>query len=148
MLPGWFGFGTAAAMVAWKQLRPSIRIGLLPHHAGQYGNGAGQIQPSIARRYSELVEDRDFAQSVMARIEAEWQLAHDALLQITEQPELLARNPRLADSIQSRLPYVNALNHLQVDLLRRRREGDGGNEIHAGIHMSINGVAAGLRNSG
>ena len=57
-------------------------------------------------------------------------------------------NPRLADSIQSRLPYVNALNHLQVDLLRRRRDGDASGDIHAGIHMSINGVAAGLRNSG
>jgi len=103
---------------------------------------------SIARRYSELVEDRPFAEGVMARIEAEWHLAHDATLAISEQPELLARNPRLADSIQSRLPYVNALNHLQVDLLRRRREGDASADIHAAIHMSINGVAAGLRNSG
>jgi phosphoenolpyruvate carboxylase len=94
------------------------------------------------------VEDQTFARSVMARIEREWHLARDAVLQITDQPELLACNPRLADSIQSRLPYVNALNHLQVDLLRRRREGDGGTDIHAGIHMSINGVAAGLRNSG
>ena len=57
-------------------------------------------------------------------------------------------NPRLAESIRSRLPYVDALNHLQVDLLRRRRAGDDGEAIRQGIHMSINGVAAGLRNSG
>ena len=84
----------------------------------------------------------------MARIEAEWHLTQDALLTISEQPDLLVRSPRLAESINSRLPYVDALNHLQVDLLRRRREGDASADIHAGIHMSINGVAAGLRNSG
>jgi phosphoenolpyruvate carboxylase len=102
----------------------------------------------IARRYSELVEDRGLAEKVMARIEAEWHLAHDAVLAISEQSELLAQSPRLAESIRRRLPYVDALNHLQVDLLRRRREGDASSDIHAGIHMSINGVAAGLRNSG
>ena len=149
MLPGWFGFGTAAAEAGLDQLKPLYKKSAF--FRTMLANMEMVLAKSslpIARRYSELVEDRTFAQSVMARIEAEWHLAHDALLQITEQPELLARNPRLADSIQSRLPYVNALNHLQVDLLRRRREGDGGNEIHAGIHMSINGVAAGLRNSG
>ncbi len=149
MLPGWFGFGTAAAAVGVDQLKPLYKkSAFFRTMLANMEMVLAKSSLSIARRYSELVEDRGFAQSVMARIEAEWQLAHDALLQITEQPELLARNPRLADSIQSRLPYVNALNHLQVDLLRRRREGDGGAEIHAGIHMSINGVAAGLRNSG
>ena len=149
MLPGWFGFGTAAAEVGVDQLRPLYKkSAFFRTMLANMEMVLAKSSLSIARRYSDLVEDRGFAQSVMARIEAEWQLTHDALLQITEQPELLARNPRLADSIQSRLPYVNALNHLQVDLLRRRREGDGGAEIHAGIHMSINGVAAGLRNSG
>ena len=102
----------------------------------------------IARRYSDLAEDRTLARKVMAKIEAEWQRSRDALLAITGQHELLAQNPRLADSIRNRLPYVNALNHLQVDLLRRRREGDTSVDVHAGIHMSINGIAAGLRNSG
>jgi phosphoenolpyruvate carboxylase len=102
----------------------------------------------IARRYSELVEDRALAQAIMSRIEAEWHLTRDTLLAISGQADLLAQSPRLAESIQSRLPYVDALNHLQVDLLRRRREGDANPDIHAGIHMSINGVAAGLRNSG
>jgi phosphoenolpyruvate carboxylase len=95
-----------------------------------------------------LAEDRAVAASVMERIEAEWHLSREALLAITGQRSLLADNPRLAESISRRLPYVDALNHLQVDLLRRRRAGDAGAEIHRGIHMSINGVAAGLRNSG
>ncbi len=149
MLPGWFGFGTAASQLGVERLRPLYKKSAF--FRTMLANMEMVLAKSslpIARRYSELVEDRSFAQSVMARIEAEWHLAHDAVLQITEQPELLAHNPRLAESIQSRLPYVNALNHLQVDLLRRRREGDASGDIHAGIHMSINGVAAGLRNSG
>jgi phosphoenolpyruvate carboxylase len=103
---------------------------------------------AIARRYSELAENSVLATKVMARIEMEWHLARGALLEISGQPELLADNPRLARSISRRLPYVDALNHLQVDLLRRRRAGDTGEAVHQGIHMSINGVAAGLRNSG
>ncbi|MEO8301745.1 MAG: phosphoenolpyruvate carboxylase, partial [Rhizomicrobium sp.] len=149
MLPGWFGFGTAAAQAGVEQLRPLYKKSAF--FRTMLANMEMVLAKSslpIARRYSELVEDQGFAQSVMARIEAEWHLAHNAVLEVTEQPELLARNPRLADSIQSRLPYVNALNHLQVDLLRRRREGDASSDIHGGIHMSINGVAAGLRNSG
>jgi len=149
MLPGWFGFGTAAAQVGVDLLKPLYKESAF--FRTMLANMEMVLAKSslpIARRYSALVEDQAFSRNVMARIEAEWHLAHDALLAITDQPELLARNPRLADSIQSRLPYVNALNHLQVDLLRRRREGDAGNDIHAGIRMSINGVAAGLRNSG
>ena len=103
---------------------------------------------SIARRYAELAEDRKLAEDITARIEAEWTQSHDALLEISGQKALLADNPRLAESIRSRLPYVDALNHLQVDLLRRRRGGDDDIRTHKGIHMSINGVAAGLRNSG
>ena len=149
MLPGWFGFGTAAAQLGVEQLRPLYKKSAF--FRTMLANMEMVLAKSslpIARRYSELVEDRPFAQTVMARIEAEWHLAHDTMLAISEQPQLLARNPRLAASIQSRLPYVNALNHLQVDLLRRRREGDASGDIHAAIHMSINGVAACLRNSG
>jgi phosphoenolpyruvate carboxylase len=149
MLPGWFGFGTAAAQVGVDRLTSLYkRSAFFQTMLANMEMVLAKSSLPIARRYSALVEDQAFAQSVMARIEKEWHLTHDAVLQITDQSELLARSPRLADSIQSRLPYVNALNHLQVDLLRRRREGDGGSDIHAGIHMSINGVAAGLRNSG
>ena len=102
----------------------------------------------IARRYAALVEDRALADKVTARIEQEWQATVDAVLAISGQKSLLEADPRLKTSIESRLPYVDALNYLQVDLLRRRRAGDANEEIHHGIHMSINGVSAGLRNSG
>jgi phosphoenolpyruvate carboxylase len=149
MLPGWFGFGTAAQSVGVEQLKPLYKKSAF--FRTMLANMEMVLAKSslpIARRYSELVEDRKFADSVMARIDAEWRLTRDAMLAISGQSELLAQNPRLAESIRSRLPYVDALNHLQVDLLRRRREGDASADIHAGIHMSINGVAAGLRNSG
>jgi phosphoenolpyruvate carboxylase len=149
MLPGWFGFGTAAAEVGLDQLKPLYKkSAFFRTMLANLEMVLAKSSLPIARRYSELVEDRPLAQKVTARIEAEWHLAHDAVLTISEQSELLAQSPRLAESIRRRLPYVDALNHLQVDLLRRRREGDASSDIHAGIHMSINGVAAGLRNSG
>ncbi len=75
-------------------------------------------------------------------------MTRDAVLALTGQKTLLERNSELADSIRLRLPYIDALNLLQLDLLRRWRSGEDDDETLAGIHMSINGVAAGLRNSG
>jgi phosphoenolpyruvate carboxylase len=149
MLPGWYGFGTAARGAGMENLQPLYRrSAFLRTMIANLEMVLAKSNLAIARRYSELAEDRDVAARVMQRIEGEWMLAHDAVLAITGQKHLLADNPRLAESISRRLPYVDALNHLQVDLLRRRRAGDTGEEVHNGIHMSINGVAAGLRNSG
>ncbi|HVW74121.1 MAG TPA: phosphoenolpyruvate carboxylase [Rhizomicrobium sp.] len=149
MLPGWYGFGTAASQAGIDALKPLYKnSAFFRTMLANMEMVLAKSSLTIARRYSELVDDQSFARSVMDRIEAEWHLTRDALLAITGQRLLLAASPKLADSIRSRLPYVDALNHLQVDLLRRRRAGDASREIHAGIHMSINGVAAGLRNSG
>ena len=88
------------------------------------------------------------AQAVFARIEAEWRASHDAVVAITGQASLLERAPRLAQSIRLRLPYIDPLNVLQVELLRRHRAGEADDDVRRGIHMSINGISAGLRNSG
>ncbi|HEX4177498.1 MAG TPA: phosphoenolpyruvate carboxylase, partial [Rhizomicrobium sp.] len=149
MLPGWYGFGTAASEAGIDALKPLYKnSAFFRTMLANMEMVLAKSSLAIARRYSELVDDQSFAKDVMDRIETEWHLTRDALLAITGQSVLLAASPKLADSISSRLPYVDALNHLQVDLLRRRRAGDASREIHAGIHMSINGVAAGLRNSG
>ncbi|HEY0266992.1 MAG TPA: phosphoenolpyruvate carboxylase, partial [Rhizomicrobium sp.] len=149
MLPDWYGFGTAAAEAGVANLTSLYKSSAFFRTViANMEMVLAKSSLPIARRYAGLVEDRTLAEAVMARIEAEWHLTRDAVLAISGQAALLADNPRLAESIQSRLPYVDALNHLQVDLMRRRREGDAGFDIHAGIHMSINGVAAGLRNSG
>ena len=106
----------------------------------------------IAARYVELVEDRRLGRRIFALIRAEWERAHAALTLITGQARRLEGNPALARSIEHRFPYLDPLNHLQVELLRRYRtrgEGDPGVErLQRGIHLSINGIAAGLRNTG
>lgn len=106
----------------------------------------------IASRYMELVEDKATARRVSSAIKAELQRAHDALALITGQDERLASNPALARSIAHRFPCLDPLNHLQLELLRRyrnRRDGqEGVDRLQRGIHLSINGIAAGLRNTG
>ena len=79
---------------------------------------------------------------------AEWQASVDALLAIMGQAELLAGNPVLKRSIRNRFPYLDPLNHLQVELLQRHRGGESDERVRRAIHLTINGVAAGLRNSG
>jgi phosphoenolpyruvate carboxylase len=102
----------------------------------------------IARRYAGLVEDKALAQTIFGRIEAEWNKTVEALLTISGQTALLDRHPDLAEALRTRLPYIDPLNHLQIELIRRRRAGDEAEAVREGIHLTINGVAAGLRNSG
>jgi phosphoenolpyruvate carboxylase len=102
----------------------------------------------IAQRYVELVEDKKLGRRIFAAIQAEWERTADALALITGEGARLASNPSLARSIEHRFPYLDPLNHLQVELMRRYRAGEGGERLQRGIHISINGVAAGLRNTG
>ncbi len=149
MLPGWYGFGSAVRETGMEHLRPLYKTS--PFFRTTVSNMEMVLAKSslaIARRYSELVEDRDVARAVFARIEEEWHATVEAILALTEQKALLERSPKLRNSIKLRLPYIDALNHLQVDLLRRRRAGDDSEGTSQAIHMSINGVSAGLRNSG
>ncbi|MBA3625557.1 MAG: phosphoenolpyruvate carboxylase, partial [Methylibium sp.] len=107
---------------------------------------------AVALRYVELVPDKRAARKIFAQIQAEWDRTQAALSQITGETRRLAGNPALARSIEYRFPYLDPLNHLQVELMRRyraqRAEGEPHERVQRGIHMSINGVAAGLRNSG
>jgi phosphoenolpyruvate carboxylase len=106
----------------------------------------------IAARYVDLVQDKRLAKRIFGAIQAEWALAGEMLSLITGEPHRLASNAALARSIEHRFPYLDPLNHLQVELMRRFRRqkvGDPANErVQRGIHISINGIAAGLRNTG
>ena len=154
MLPGWFGFGSAACKIG---ARAGGIQALAELHAGSgYFRATvsnlemvlAKSSLAMAERYAELVEDRTLAEQVFARIRREWTDTRDSVLAITGQGALLERNPRLAESIRLRLPYIDSLNLLQVGLLRRRRAGDADETVANGIRMSINGISAGLRNSG
>jgi phosphoenolpyruvate carboxylase len=103
---------------------------------------------AIASRYAELVADTELRERIFSQIKAEWSLTRKHLLSILEQDDFLADNPMLKRSLQLRSPYMDPLNHLQVELLKRHRAGETDERVARGIHLSINGVASGLRNSG
>jgi phosphoenolpyruvate carboxylase len=103
---------------------------------------------AISARYAELVEDEQVRNHLFGRVRDEWCRTHDALLEITGETSLLERNRRLRNSIQLRLPYIEPLNHLQIELMRRFRSGETDQKVQDGIHLTINAIATALRNSG
>ena len=102
----------------------------------------------LAARYAELVEDESLRRRVFDKIAAEHQRSINAHKLITGQDNLLADNPALARSVFNRFPYLEPLNHLQVELLRRYRSGDDDELVQRGILLTMNGLASALRNSG
>jgi phosphoenolpyruvate carboxylase len=156
LLPGWYGVGSA--MSAYLKTEPKQGLARLrrmhrrwPLFRSLLSNVEmvlAKTDLGIASRYAELVGDAALRERVFSRIREEWFLTHTALLAITGQKQLLESNPPLARSIKNRIPYLDPLNHLQVELLRRHRSGSSDERVMRGIHMAINGIAAGLRNSG
>ncbi len=160
-LPGWAGFGSAIEVFLKAGPRDE-RVALLRRMHKQWpffrtllSNLDMVLAKSdlhIAARYVELVEDKKLGKRIFGAIQAEWQRTNDALSLITGEASRLQSNPSLARSIEHRFPYLDPLNHLQVELMRRyrgTREGEPVNErVQRGIHISINGIAAGLRNTG
>ena len=163
-LPGWCGFGSG--IEAWLGAVPAkqraARLALLRRMERQWpffrallsnlDMVLAKTDLGIAARYVELVADRRAGKRIFAAIRAEWQRTADVLALITGERRRLASNPSLARSLEHRLPYLDPLNHLQVELMRRHRAQPPGEPTHErvgrGIHISINGVAAGLRNTG
>ena len=155
MLPGWYGFGTAVK--CWLEAHPDGLATLQAMHAewpffrttlSNMDMVLSKSDIAIASRYAELVTDAELSRKIFGQVRTEWQASIDAVLAITRQQVLLETNPLLARSIRNRFPYIDPLNHVQIELLRRHRAGDTAPEVVQGIHLSINGIAAGLRNSG
>ena len=155
MLPGWFGFGSAVDV--WLQENPAglatLRrmIHAWPFFQTLLSNMDMVLAKSdlaIASRYAELVTEDGLRDRVFGAIRREWELTRKHLLAIEEQEDFLADNPLLRRSIQQRFPYMDPLNHLQVELLKRHRAGETDERVARGLHLTINGIAAGLRNSG
>jgi phosphoenolpyruvate carboxylase len=107
-----------------------------------------KVDLAIGSRYAGLVGDAELRERIFTRIHLECDATLQALKAITGQQELLEDNPALRRSIHHRFPYLDPLNHLQVELLRRYRAGDSDDRTERAILLSINGIAAGLRNSG
>jgi phosphoenolpyruvate carboxylase len=156
MLPGWYGVGSAVE--DWVSQHGERALDLLRQMHGSWPFFSALLSNmdmllaksdiNVASRYAELVEDQALREQIFTRIHDEWHRTVRWLLAITGQKELLENNPALARSLRNRSPYIDPLNHLQVELLRRYRAGETHDRLKRAILLTINGVAAGLRNSG
>ncbi len=161
LLTGWYGFGSAVAAHldgAGSEAERARRLAQLkkmhkrwPFFSNLLSNMdmvLAKTDLAVASRYAALVSDKKLRKHVFERIVAEWERTTQVLGEITGRHERLADNPLLARSIKNRFPYLDPLNHLQVELLKRYRAGDTHARLRRGIHLTINGIAAGLRNTG
>jgi phosphoenolpyruvate carboxylase len=156
MLPGWFGFGSAVK--AYVDAHPKDGLQSLkemyvrwPFFRTLLSNMDMVLAKSslaIASRYARLVDDVALCEKIFARISGEWRDSVDALNSVMEQSKLLESNPLLDRSIRNRFPYLDPLNHVQVELLKLHRSRAASDKVLTGIQLTINGISAGLRNSG
>jgi phosphoenolpyruvate carboxylase len=162
-LPGWCGFGSGVeAFLGSEPAQRAKNLALLkrmlkgwPFFQALLSNldmVLAKTDLTLAERYVELVEDKKLGRRIFTAIRAEFDRTQAALSLITGEHNRLASNPSLARSIEHRFPYIDPLNHLQVELMRRYRriaaDDPAMERVQRGIHLSINGVAAGLRNTG
>ena len=159
-LPGWYGFGSAVHAFLNKPgpKARKERLALLQKMLRQWPFFSTLLSNmdmvmaksdlALASRYAELVDNTRLRKKILGMIEAEWHLTADALAAITGHKQRLASNSGLQRSIRHRFPYIDPLHHLQVELVRRYRAGQTDERVRRGIHISINGIAAGLRNTG
>jgi phosphoenolpyruvate carboxylase len=158
-LPGWYGFGSAVyQFIGTDADEQKDRIALLQRMARQWpffktllsnmDMVLAKSDLALASRYADLVEDVALRQKIFTAIEAEWQRTAQALTLVTGKKNRLANNAALQRSIRHRFPYIDPLHHLQIELVRRYRAGSTDEREQRGIHLSINGIAAGLRNTG
>ena len=160
-LPGWYGFGSAIAQMLDAGGTPASRKEALAVLQKMYKQWPffrtllsnmdmvlAKSDLALASRYAELVGDARLRKKIFSAIEAEWHRTAEALTLITGDKQRLAGNASLQRSIRHRFPYIDPLHHLQVELVRRYREGKADERVQRGIHISINGIAAGLRNTG
>jgi phosphoenolpyruvate carboxylase len=150
MLPGWFGVGQALQAFQDKSLLKEMVLAW-PFFRATLDNlemVLSKSDMSIAARYAALVEDQALGQQIFGRIRDGWSQTLDAMLSITGQSRLLEKHPALDASVRLRLPYLEPLNWLQVELLKRHRTGEKDPRVREGLQLSINAIATALRNSG
>jgi phosphoenolpyruvate carboxylase len=159
-LPGWYGFGSAVEAFMQKEGAKTSKekLALLQQMYKQWpffktllsnmDMVMAKSDLALASRYAELVGDSRLRKKIFTAIEAEWHRTAGVLGLITGDKQRLANNAALQRSIRHRFPYIDPLHHLQVELVRRYRAGQGDERVQRGIHISINGIAAGLRNTG
>jgi phosphoenolpyruvate carboxylase len=149
MLPGWYGVGQALRSTDTALLREMLEA--WPFFRATVDNlemVLSKSDMSIAARYLTLVDDQALGKALFGRIRDMWLATQETLLVVTGQTRLLEKHPALDASIRLRLPYIEPLNLLQVELLKRHRAGESDPRVREGIQLSINAIATALRNSG
>jgi phosphoenolpyruvate carboxylase len=159
-LPGWFGFGSAVDSLLHQSspAKQKAALALLQKMYRQWpffrtllsnmDMALSKADLDLAALYSELVDDVRLRKKIFTALCTEWDKTVHALTRITGEKQRLANNPILARSIRHRFPYIDPLHHIQVELVRRYRAGHTDERVQRGIHLSINGIASGLRNTG
>lgn len=154
MLPGWYGVGSSFKRFIDQAEGNLEKLQTMydkwPFFRSLLSNVDMVLSKSnmnIAFQYAQMCESEE-VRNVFHSILDEWQLTKDVILAIEQHDDLLAENPALAASLDYRLPYFNVLNYLQIELIKRLRRGELSSEEESLIHITINGIATGLRNSG
>jgi phosphoenolpyruvate carboxylase len=155
VVPAWFGVGFALERFAEKSSKNAELLGRLttqfPLFTELIANvemGLAKADISIARLYAGLVSDAVLREQVFAMLFEEFERTKAMVLRLTGQAALLEKNPVLARSIRLRNPYVDPLSLIQVKLLQRKRRGEDDDNLNCALAATINGIAAGLRNTG
>jgi phosphoenolpyruvate carboxylase len=155
VLPAWFGVGYALERFASRGEREAGLLETMMDEFPMFGDlirniemGMAKADLTIARLYADLVEDRGVRERVFQMIAEEFERTHRMVLRVRRQTELLENDRMLAHSIRLRNPYVDPISLIQVDLLRRKRGGEASDELNYALAATINGIAAGLRNTG
>ncbi|OFZ66820.1 MAG: phosphoenolpyruvate carboxylase [Betaproteobacteria bacterium RBG_16_56_24] len=156
LLPGWFGFGSAVKQFAAREGDAGLAQLQAMYRNWTFFRGLmsnmdmvlSKTDMGIASRYAGLVEDAALRERIFGAINSEWESTVEMLFAVTGNTTLLQDNPAFARILLTRTPYIDPLNHLQITLLERHRAGDNDELVKRAIHLTINGIATGLRNSG
>ncbi|WP_064614293.1 phosphoenolpyruvate carboxylase [Streptobacillus moniliformis] len=154
MLPGWYGVGTS--FNKWIKENNGLETLKLMYRNWPFFKALlsnlemvlSKTDMNIAKEYAKLVKNENLSTKIFNMINDEWILTFNLLKEITGINYLLEDNEMLTLSLKNRLPYFNALNYLQIELIKQQRAGNNTEEINKAIHTTINGIATGLRNSG
>jgi phosphoenolpyruvate carboxylase len=155
LVPAWFGVGTAfAAFVAAGEANRELLRAMMKHFPFFFDLvrnvelALAKVDLPLARRYAGLVADAALRERILALFEAEFLLTRRMILQVTEQQELLEKDPDLVRSLHLRNPYVDPMSLIQIEMMRRKYGGAGSPELDYVLAATVSGIAAGMRNTG
>jgi phosphoenolpyruvate carboxylase len=151
ILPTWYGVGTALVTSSDQLQTLREMYQQWPMFRGLISNcemTLAKVELSIFKHYCSLSNNTELSERIFASISSEFELTKEMILNVTEQSVLLERNPKLRDILLVRRHYLDPLNFIQVELLKRLRAGGDRERLEYALHLSVNGIASGMKNTG